>query len=277
MKRYWLELTSTEHAALPENTVAILPVGATEQHGPHLPVGTDCMINNGIVAAALKKLSNDVPAVVLPLQPVGASQEHLDYAGSLAHPAPELMQSWTRVLDAAFRSTGLKRTLIFNSHGGQSGLLPTVALDQRVRNQQLGAYATWFDVGYPDGLFSGDEIRKGFHGGDIETSLMLALHPELVLMEQAADFRSRVDQIEAGTKALSANPGAGRAGGLGWKAQDLNFDGVTGDASRATAEKGRALLDYVATSLASLIADLAAHPMPDGNWPPEKYHAKRQA
>ncbi len=273
MKRYWLEMTSPDHAALPENTVAVLPVGATEQHGPHLPVGTDCLINNGIVAAALTKLGDEIPAVVLPLQPVGASQEHLDYAGSLAHPAPDLMQSWTRVLDCAVRSTGLKRILIFNSHGGQSGLLAPVALDQRVRHNILGAYATWFDAGYPEGLFTADEIRTGFHGGDIETSLMLALHPELVVMENLGDFRSSVDAIEAGTQQLSANPGGGRVGGLGWKAQDLNVDGVTGDAGRATADKGRALLEHTAASLAALITDLANAPMPSDNWPPEKYRA----
>ena len=273
MKRYWMEMTSPDHAALPENTVAVLPVGATEQHGPHLPVGTDCLINNGIVAEALKVLGDDVPAVILPLQPVGASQEHLDYAGSLAHPAPDLMQSWTRVLDCAVRSTGLKRILIFNSHGGQAGLLATVALDQRVRHNILGAYATWFDAGYPEGLFTDEEIRTGFHGGDIETSLMLALHPDLVVMENLGDFPSSVDEIEAATSQLSANPGGGRLGGLGWKAQDLNADGVTGDARRATAKKGRALLEHTAASLASLIADLANAPMPSDNWPPEKYRA----
>lgn len=273
MKRYWLEMTSPEHAALPKNTVAVLPVGATEQHGPHLPVGTDCFINSGIVAAALERLGDDIPAVVLPLQPVGASQEHLDYAGSLAHPAPDLMQSWTRVLDCAVRSTGLKRILIFNSHGGQAGLLAAVALDQRVRHNVLGAYATWFDAGYPDGLFTEDEIRTGFHGGDIETSLMLALHPELVVTKNLGDFPSSVDEIEARTGQLSANPGGGRVGGLGWKAQDLNSDGVTGDASRATADKGRALLEYTAQRLATLITDLSNAPMPPNNWPPGKYHA----
>ncbi|WP_176085830.1 creatininase family protein [Martelella sp. HB161492] len=273
MKRYWMELSSPEHAALPDNTLAILPVAAVEQHGPHLPVGTDCLINNSIIAAMLKKLGDDVPAVVLPLQPVGASQEHLDYAGSLAHPASDLMQSWTRILDCAVRSTGLKRLLIFNSHGGQSGLLSVVALDQRVRHNILAAYATWFDSGYPEGLFTDDEIRTGFHGGDIETSMMLALHPDLVAMGRAEDFRSAVDEIEGKTAQLSANPGGGRVGGLGWKAQDLHPDGVTGDASRATAEKGRVLLDHAATALAALVGDLTSVEMPDGNWPPAQYRA----
>ncbi len=273
MKRYWLELSSPEHANLPDNTLAILPVAAVEQHGPHLPVGTDCLINNGIVARALAKLADDIPAVVLPLQQVGASQEHLDYAGSLAHPAPELMQSWTRVLDCAVRSTKLKRVLLFNSHGGQAGLLAAVALDQRVRHNSLGAYATWFDAGYPEGLFTKEEIRTGFHGGDIETSMMLALHPELVMMDKAADFHPAVGEIEAATKQLSANPSAGRVGGLGWKAQDLNLEGVTGNASLASAEKGEILLDHAATCLADLIADLTQHPMPDGLWPPARYRA----
>ena len=149
--------------------------------------------------------------------------------------------------------------------------LRRVALDQRVRHNSLGAYATWFDAGYPEGLFTEEEIRTGFHGGDIETSMMLALNPELVMMDKAADFRPAVGEIEAATQQLSANPSAGRVGGLGWKAQDLNLEGVTGNASLASAEKGEILLEHAATCLADLIADLTQHPMPDGLWPPARY------
>ncbi|MDW6021626.1 creatininase family protein [Mesorhizobium sp. BAC0120] len=259
--RFWYELTSDEAAALPDNCVAVLPVAAIEQHGTHLPLGTDTFINRGILERTRGMLCETVPVVILPEQTVGASQEHSDYAGSLYHPAHKLMGQWTRVLEGAVRS-GLKRLLVFNSHGGQTGLLAPVCLDLRVRYDVVAAYATWFDAGYPDGLFDEVEMCYAMHGGAVETSLMLHLRPDLVRMGKAVRAPYGAASIESATQQLSANPKEGRLGGLGWKSQDISMHGVDGDAASATAEKGRLLLDHIASRLADLLRDLAGGGLP---------------
>lgn len=253
--RLWTELTTVEAAALPPETVALLPVSAVEQHGPHMPLGTDAYINRGILARMLELLPADVPLLILPEQTVGTSQEHLDYAGSLSQTPTRLMQIWTELL-ACLVNTPVRRLLIFNSHGGQSGLLAPVTLDLRVRHGFFAAYASWFDGGYPEGLFTDEEIVHGMHAGAIETSLMLHLRPDLVRMPFSDNFASRSIALDTVVSQFSANPGGGRMGGFGWKAQDLQPSGATGDASIATAEKGRLLLDHLAAKLATLIADI---------------------
>lgn len=255
--RRWMDLTTMEAAELPPETVALLPVTAVEQHGPHLPLGTDAYINRGIIDRMLALLPRDVPVLVMPEQTVGTSEEHRDFAGSLSHRPARLMDIWTDVLSCILNSP-VRRLVIFNSHGGQTGLLAPVTLDLRVRHGLFAAYASWFDAGYPDGLFTEDEIQYGLHGGTIETSLMLHLRPDLVRTDKIADFPSRAIALDAITGQLSANPGQGRLGGFGWKAQDLQPSGVTGNAAAATAKAGEALLDHLTAALAQLVTDMAA-------------------
>ncbi|MDR3372681.1 MAG: creatininase family protein [Ancalomicrobiaceae bacterium] len=255
MHRYWIELTTLDAAELPQSTVAILPVAAIEQHGPHLPVGTDAYINRGLITRFLELLPEDVPAVVLPEQSVGASAEHLDFPGSLAQTPARLIDTWTDIIACAARS-GLRRFLIFNSHGGQSGFLAHAALDLRVRLSLFVAYASWPDIDYPAGLFAAEELAYGMHGGAIETSLMLHLRPDLVRIDRIADFQPSTSGIEMAARQLSANPGNGRLGGFGWKAQDLQRAGVTGNAAAASAERGQILTDHVAARLVELVSDV---------------------
>ncbi|MBN9019060.1 MAG: creatininase family protein [Rhizobiales bacterium] len=255
--RLWMDLTTVEAAALPPETVALLPVTAVEQHGPHLPVGTDAYINRGIVARMLDMLPRDVPLLVLPEQTVGTSEEHRDFAGSLSHRPARLIEIWTDVLSCITNSP-VRRLIIFNSHGGQTGLLAPATLELRVRQGLFAAYASWFDAGYPEGLFTDEEIHYGLHGGTIETSLMLAIRPDLVRMGKIADFPSRAIELDTTTRHLSANPGYGRLGGFGWKALDLQATGVTGNAAAATAEAGQKLLDHLAAALAALVTDMTA-------------------
>lgn len=257
VSRRWIDLTTVEAAALPPETVALLPVTAVEQHGPHLPLGTDAYINRGIIGRALELLPPEVPFLVLPEQTVGTSEEHLDFAGSLSHRPGRLIDIWTDVLTCV-RNTPVRRLILFNSHGGQTGLLAPTALDLRVRFGLFVAYASWFDAGYPQGLFTDEEIRYGLHGGTIETSLMLHLHPELVRTDKLADFPSSAIELDTLTRHLSANPGYGRLGGFGWKSADLQPSGVTGNAAAATAEAGKKLLDHLGASLATMIEDMAA-------------------
>lgn len=259
--RYWMELTTADIARLPPDTVAILPVAAVEQHGPHMPLGTDALINRGLIARALELLPDRLPVIVLPEQTVGTSSEHLDYPGTLSHAPAALIGIWTALLEGAARS-GIRKLLIFNSHGGQISLLQPVALDMRRRFGVLAAFASWFDAGLPEGLIPAAEEAFGIHAGAIETAMVMHLRPELVVAERLADFPSRSAGFQSRYKHLQSDPGRGRLAGFGWMAQDLNPFGAMGDATLATPEIGRQLVDHAAAALAALCVEL--HELGDG-------------
>lgn len=254
--RYWLHLTTADFAELPASTIALLPVGATEQHGPHMPVGTDTLINQGIVARMLELVDPGLSLVVLPTQQVGTSAEHLAFPGTLSHDPAAIMGIWTTLLENVVRA-GITKLVLFNSHGGQSRLLQPVALQVRQRHGALVAYASWFDAGYPKGLFSDDEVNFGIHAGAIETSMMLHLHPELVRQDRMIDFPSAAADLEGEFRLLQSDPGNGRMGGFGWMMQDLNAYGAAGDARLSTADAGRTLVDHAAQALADLLGEIS--------------------
>lgn len=188
---YWQSLTTIDFAELDvERTVAVLPVGAVEQHGPHLPLATDSAINAGIVAATLPRLGDDVCALVLPAASVGHSIEHEDYRGTLSIAAENLLRVWLD-LGRNVATAGIRKLVIFNTHGGQRALVELAAVRLRVEHAMLVARTSYTVFGAPEGLFSADEWRHGIHGGEIETSLMLHLHPELVRLDALRDFENR--------------------------------------------------------------------------------------
>jgi len=253
--RYWIELSTREIAALPEGTIAILPTGAVEQHGPHLPVGTDSLINRGILARMLELIPPGLPVVILPEQTIGTSHEHLSYPGTLSHTPSAIMEIWTTALEGALRA-GVQKLLLFNSHGGQVRLLQPTALLLRQRFSALAFYASWFDAGYPEGMFSREEMEFGIHAGAIETAMIMHLYPHLVAAEHIADFPSKAAGLDEDFRLLQSDPGGGRMGGFGWMMQDLQASGAAGDARQATVEKGRALVDRAASRLAELIGEI---------------------
>lgn len=255
--RFWIELSTRQIAALPPGTIAILPVGAVEQHGPHLPVGTDALINRGILAHALDRMAHDVPVVILPEQTIGNSVEHLSFPGTLSHTAAATMEIWGAVLEGALRA-GINKVLLFNSHGGQVKQLQPTALMLRQRFGAMAFYVSWFDAGYPEGLFSDSEIAFGIHAGAIETSMMLHLYPHLVAIDHIADFPSRAKDLETAFSLLQTDPGNGRMAGFGWMMQDLHPSGAAGDPRQASAEKGKALVGRAAERLVQVIGDIAA-------------------
>ncbi|MBX9817504.1 MAG: creatininase family protein, partial [Burkholderiaceae bacterium] len=177
-------------------TIAVLPVAATEQHGPHLPLRVDTALVDGVVAAAVPHIPADVPALFLPTQAVGFSPEHAQFAGTLTFKAETVIRLWTE-LGESVAATGVKKMVLLNSHGGQVGLLDVVARDLRARLGMLVYSVNWFGLPLvgPAGedvnaLFSAHEHRFGIHAGEIETSMMLALAPEQVAMDQAQNFAS---------------------------------------------------------------------------------------
>ncbi|MGI9219104.1 MAG: creatininase family protein [Hydrogenophaga sp.] len=257
--RHWSDLSTADFAALDRaRAIAVLPVAATEQHGPHLPLSVDTDIVNGVVAAALPHLAPDLPALFLPTQTVGFSPEHTRFAGTLTLKAETLIRVWTE-LGECVAASGVKKLVLLNSHGGQVGALDLVARDLRARLGMLVYSVNWFGLPLLDAQgqdvnarFSAEEHRFGIHAGEIETSMMLALRPQQVRMERAGYFRSTSqDRAER-----FATLGNGKSAKLGWMMQDYNPEGAVGHAAAATADKGHALLDAAGRALARLLAEI---------------------
>ena len=255
--RFWADYTSLDFAALDRaNLVAVLPVGAIEQHGPHLPLSVDRDILDGIIAASLPLIPGDCPAIFLPTCAVGKSNEHGRYPGTLTFSASTLMAMWTELGDC-IAAAGVRKLVFLNSHGGQMAPMDMVARDLRIRHGMLTVAANWFAMGLPEGLLTEDEARHGVHAGDMETSMMLALKGELVAMEHARDFRPLNARLAQGNRHL----GLGPAGRIGWQAQDLHPAGAMGNAAAATPGKGRAFVDHAARELVVLLQEVAALPL----------------
>jgi len=236
--------------------IAILPVGAIEQHGPHLPVCTDACIGQGIALRALALLPESLPVTVLPMLPVGKSDEHLAFAGTLTLSAETLIRLWTEVGCSVARA-GLRKLVLLNSHGGQVSIMDIVARDLRVRHAMMVVAYSWYAGGLPAGLFDEAEVRHGIHAGAIETSMMLHLRPDLVRMDLAADFSPLMSELAADYRQLSPT-GAGR---LAWMAQDLHPSGACGDARDADADRGRALVEHAAQTLIALLREIDRYPL----------------
>jgi len=261
--RYWADLSTRDFAALlaggdAARTIAVLPVAATEQHGPHLPVSVDTVLANGIVAASLPHLAPDLPVLFLPTQAVGLSPEHARFPGTLTLKNETILRLWTDIAESVAAS-GISKLVLFNTHGGHVGVMDLVARDLRARLAMLVYSVSWFNLPLRDSqgqdvnaLFSADEHRFGIHAGDIETSMMLALDPAHVVMDQAQNFAS-TSHTRAQQFPILGN---GKSAKLGWQMQDYNPAGAVGKAAAATVDKGRVLVDAAGRALAQLLAEV---------------------
>ncbi|MBB6576833.1 creatinine amidohydrolase [Comamonas odontotermitis] len=248
------EFTDSEAVGLAARTVAVLPVAAIEQHGPHLPVSVDATLLKGIVDAAMPLLPADVPVLVLPAQNVGLSTEHLSFPGTLSLPPRLIIDLWTAMGQAVARA-GIRKLLMFNTHGGQVAVMDIVARELRMAHGMLVYSSSWGGLPLPaavTGLFSADEHRFGIHGGEIETSMMLHLAPAQVRMEHAGCFHS-TSQDRARRFPILGN---GKSAKMGWAIEDYNACGAVGNAAGATAEKGKAVVDAAAQQLALLLQEI---------------------
>jgi creatinine amidohydrolase len=245
----WIDFRNAEMASI----IAVLPVAATEQHGPHLPLGVDTIIMEGYLQRVVARLPQDLPVLFLPVQNCGCSIEHRDFPGTLSLSAETALRAWTELCDGVYRA-GCRKLVLLNAHGGNVGLLDTIAHDLRARLGLFVVMATWHRFGTPDGLFSVEEKAHGIHGGDIETSLMLSFRPDLVRTEHAENFPSFGAEMERDFTWLRA----GRPTGFGWMTQDLSPSGALGNAAAATREKGETCADYGATAFIELLQDIDA-------------------
>jgi creatinine amidohydrolase len=257
----WGDLCTTDFAALDvERTVAVLPVAATEQHGPHLPLSVDADLLEGVMAAAAPHLSAGCPVRVLPIQAVGLSPEHARFDGTLTLRPETVLALWGDIGTAVARS-GVRKLLLFNSHGGHNGLLDIVGRELRARHDLLVYSASWYNLPWTtaDGQdlrerISADEHRFGIHAGLIETSMMLALRPQTVRMDRARDFASSSQERARAWPVL----GDGRSAKLAWQMQDYHPAGAVGNAAAADAALGQALIDAAGRSLARLLHEFSA-------------------
>lgn len=262
--RYWADLSTRQFTQLRDApnigaVVAVLPVGATEQHGPHLPLCVDSALVDAVVAGALPLLPPDLPVLVLPTQAVGKSNEHARFPGTLSLSAETLIRLWTEIAEGV-AATGIRKLLFFNAHGGQAGMMDIVARDLRARHHLIAYSSNWYDLPFPDAVmapFSAAERRFGVHAGKLETSMMLALRPQQVDMGQARNFVS-TSQARASEFPILGN---GRTARLAWQMQDVNAMGAAGDAAAAQADNGRAVLDAASAQLALLLAELSRLPL----------------
>lgn len=251
-KRFWTELAWTDFAAGDtENWIAVLPVSAVEQHGPHLPVGVDVMIGEGYLAEVAKLLPPDIPAVFLPMQAIGKSNEHIHFPGTLTLSAETVIRAWTEIGESVHRA-GVRKLVIVNSHGGNVPILDIVARDLRARLGMLAVTVSWHRFGYPGGLFSAQERQHGIHAGGVETSLMMAFRPDTVRTKEVRDFPPVTLSMEQEFAFLRA----GSPAGFGWMAQDIQESGAMGDASQASLEKGETCALFGARAFVELLGDV---------------------
>src|SRR5664279_4739381 len=250
--RDWTEIHWPDiSGASPARWIAVLPLAATEQPGPHLPVGTDVMIAQAHLARVRKLLPSTIPATFLPVQPVGISTEHVGYPGTLTLPTEVALKTWM-ALGMSVARAGIRKLVMVTSHGGNSAAMTLVAQDLRAQQGLLAVTTGWFRFGAPEGLFSAEELRHGIHGGAWETSIMLARYPQAVRKDKIADFRPSSIAMEQENRWLSAH----RPAPFAWQTQDLHASGAVGDAAIASAQTGEILLDHGARAFCELLTEV---------------------
>lgn len=233
--------------------IAVLPLGAHEGHGSHLPLETDWLIADALVERLITDLPAGLPVTFLPTEKTGYSPEHLDVPGTKSLSYEEAIGRWFSIAEDLSR-LGIQKFVMLNAHGGNSPLMTIVATEARVRLGMLAVATSWTRFGQPEGWIAPQDKAIDIHGGDIETSVMLAIHPERVDMGRAQRFASRQTEFAERFRHLRAyGPHA-----FGWKMSDLNPQGVAGDASAANAEKGEILLAHAVRGIVELLEDVDA-------------------
>lgn len=263
---YWADLKTADFADLPPDAVAVVPVGAVEQHGPHLPVSTDMTIAEGMAAAVALAVSERTggagTVVFLPGISYGKSDEHLDFAGTVSLDAQTLL-SILLAVGAGLRRAGLRRIVFLNAHGGNIPVIQIACRTLRVEHGLFAVAAGWPAMGFPDGLVAAQERSDGIHAGFAETSLMLHFRPDLVDMSLAEDF------VPASAGVARDNSVLRLLGPVsaGWAARDLHPKGAAGDARGASAQAGAAITAHIAERYAVLLEEVARHPVPGDGVP----------
>lgn len=255
---WWTDFPAPEYQAIdPQRTIALLPIAAVEQHGPHLPVGVDAILNRGCLDLLIERVPDELDLRILPVQQVGKSNEHTWQKGTISHTAHTLLDAWYELGESVARA-GIKKLVFINSHGGNESLMDIVGRELRVREGMLVVKTGWTRFPPPEGTLSEVEKRHGIHAGDLETSLMLHFRPDLVRMEHARDFVSVAVRDEQRFRYL--RPTGTHA--YAWIASDLNPSGAVGNAANATAERGGRIAEAEVSGMLELLAEVVEMPLP---------------
>ena len=250
---YWADQKAPTFRDLPGDLVAVLPVGAIEQHGPHLPVSVDRDLVEAVVARCLAALGEDQNVLVLPTLTITKSGEHDQHPGTLSLSAETLLAN-LRDIGASVARAGVERLVLFNGHGGNTAVLEIAARDLRMSRDMIVATCSWFGFADYAGAIDDAALAHDLHAGDVETSAMLAARPGLVDMTKAGNFVTAMQGWEATNRFTGLT---GQPVRPAWIIDDLNADGACGDASAATAQKGDQLLDSAARNFALFLAEFA--------------------
>ncbi|MBB6732032.1 creatininase family protein [Cohnella zeiphila] len=260
-ERFLPRLTSKQIRELPkDNALVILPIGAVEQHGPHLPVMTDALIGEATLTRAMELLSPEAQAWLLPPIAYGKSNEHLGLPGTVSISAATL-QGLVMDIAASLKLSGFGKLLLFNTHGGNVDLLNVVSREIRIVHGMTVFYLSPSSLGGAEGVIDPEEMEYGIHGGDYETSIVMAIKPGWV---QSDCLVSEVPAM--GDKRFLTLEGRIR---FAWRMADISASGICGDATKATAAKGEIIQGRVAGILAEALTELCEFDVADVRGAPE--------
>lgn len=236
-------------ARLTRDSIIVLPLGAIEQHGPHLPLNTDFVVADAAARSAVERVGEQVDAWLLPTLPFTKSNEHLWAAGTMSLTAETLM----KVLDDLGRSiatTPARRLMFINGHGGNSALVAMMNREIRLRHGLQTFLAHPHMPADQGGPSSANELGMGIHGGMDETSVMLHLRPDLVDMDLAVrrvpEKLSENEQVRFGGRVA-----------FGWLSNDFFPDGHIGDPTGATADIGARMFESAVSSLCGAMEEIS--------------------
>jgi creatinine amidohydrolase len=247
-ERFLPRLSSLQIKQLPkDDALVILPVGAIEQHGWHLPVMTDTLIGEALLTQTMELLPETANVWLLPPVSYGKSNEHLDYAGTFSLSSTTLLQVLSDI-GASLKRNGFRRLLLFNTHGGNVDLLNVAAREIRVSTGLMVFYVNPHSLDTTYGLVTEEELEYGIHGGDIETSMVMAIKPNWVQEELKAAELPDVSRLEFLTMEGKIR--------FAWVMSDISQSGIAGDAAQATAEKGAVILQRTASELVKSLQEL---------------------
>ncbi len=245
-ERNFAYLTWKQVDGLPrDSTLLVLPTAAIEQHGHHLPLATDTLINNLLLGKALAQLPAELPIYALPPVCYGKSNEHMGFPGTLSVSAQTFL-AVVHDLGASVAASGFRKLVLYNTHGGNASLVDVLARDLRAEFG-LRTFSLFGSAGTEFDGVSEQERTFGFHAGEIETAYLLHATPELVHPEEyTANYIARVDQPEL------LKP-EGSSANFAWLAKDISPSGVLGNPLPASAENGERWSNEAAARIAEIL------------------------
>lgn len=245
--------TSPEVEAIARtDPLVVQPIASVEQHGPHLPCYTDSLVVQGLVARALALTPAEVNVWTLPVIAYGKSNEHLGFPGTISLSA-ETLTAVCRDIGRSVARSGFRKLAFVNGHGGQPQLLEMVARDIREETGLMVFPLFPYRLGLPEGVVSSPEEEAfGIHGGEVETSVVLALEPRAVHMDRAEPGDDRVRKLFGDLNYLSLEGALPTA----WLTRDLSENGVIGDPRKASADRGERIVSHLAEALSRVFAEI---------------------